>query len=805
MTRRLLRLLTALCLSLMGLLLLTGSAGHDEAEYHRQREALAEDNFSTVMGNNDWSRVQAQRPTPRPASASGSLGGHIAGDSPEVVVPLPRYESLRSRALELAEASARPEAPLVILGSSSYRGQALDGALALTLELGVTLGAEGLWKTVPLVGEEVVVVSARQKGQPEDLPLSRLAGYHVWLTPQAGEVTLELELLVPSQGRRGSLEYDFLVAKTPVTRFECDFPTPDLDPRLRAAVRSETHPTAEGVRLSASLEPSSRIHLVGFEAVGEDEGRQARVYAESLHLASVDEGGMDLFTVLRFNILYAGEQRFEVLVPEGMSVVSADGQGAFRYTTEPHEGGTLLRGETAFPIRDEYEISLRLHRELARDGEAFELALPRCQGVEREYGWLGVEVVGNLRLEEADRRGVLAVDTRQLPWEMVQSAVSPILRAYRFHSADAAVHLDAQRLPEQEPATGSVDRIQATTTVSREGAVLTDLRIELRNRLRHSLAMRLPEGTSVRSAHLDGEPAKPGVAEDGTLLFPLRRSAGGHDLVAFTLQVVLESEPGRLGLLGRPRFELPAVGLPASTVQWELYLPANNAYSALEGALEPQVYAGAGRWFQGGVAPGADGGAPMVQAVTEELTQSAGTGAMPVRIELPTEGKRLAATRYWLEADEAMSVSCWHMRGWLRGPVILLCVGLLAGCVLLAGLEGTRGPWPRRIVGTGLGLCFAGTLYALGSGGVIPALLLGGAAVALQRRVHRRAWAGARSLLGQLQRPTEDPSAQPDSEASASSAWASAGPVGQLVLLAGAGFTLLFTAITLLRVLVVLG
>lgn len=826
--RSLRSLVTTFACSLLAVLVLAGShsASQDDAEYHRLREAEAEDNFRAVMGNNDWSRVQSQRRPAKNAVSAGSSGAALSspaqqagpsgsGAGGEVVVPLPRYEAVRTRVEAMDRSDRQPDAPLVVLGASSFTGEALDGALSLRLELGVTLGAEGLWKTVPLVGEEVVVVQARLQGSGAELPLSRQNGYHVWITPDEGEVTLLLDLLVPSRGRRGSLEYDFLVAKTPVTRFDCSFPTAGLEPRLRSAVRSELSDHDKGVRLTASLEPTSRIHLVGFKDVGDDEGRTARIYAESLNLLSVDEGGHDLFTVVRFNILYAGARHFELLIPEGMTVVSADGQGAFRYVLEPGEGGTLLRGETAFPIRDEYEISLRLRKEIARDRELFDLELPRCQGVEREYGWLGVEVVGNLRLEEAERRGMLAVDVRQLPWEMVQSAVSPILRAYRFHTAEAGVRLEAQRLPEQEPATGSVDLVEASSTVSREGAVLTDLRITLRNRLRHSLALALPEGASVRSARLDGEPVKPGVAEDGTLFFPLKRSAGAHGLRAFTLQIVLEEQRGPLGLLGHPDFELPALGLPASTLHWEVFLPANNDYTRLQGDIEPQVHAGSGRWFEGGVVSGSSQAGQAQRGSFQEPSRSAGTGAMPVRIELPTEGKRLSYTRYWLEADAPVRIQCWYLRRWVRVPVASLVGLLLVLFVVLGTAKGPRGrgAWLRRAAALAAVVPLVLVLHGLGtSAALVPAVLLGVVIAAVQRGWHRKLWGGLLATGRQLGRSAgpppqteDDGDGQLSDEAAGErGAWHERSPVGQLALLAALCFLLLFSAVTLLRLLVTL-
>ena len=183
---------------------------------------------------------------------------------------------------------------------------------------------------------------------------------------------------------------------------------------------------------------------------------------------------------------------------------------------------------------------------------------------------------GKLQLEETERKEALAIDVRQLPGEMVQSAVSPILKAYRYHTAGAKVGLNATRLPEREPVSASIDRIRAFTVIAGDGQVLTDMRITLRNRLLPSLSVTLPQGTEVRSALLDGEPVKPSRDDKGRLMLPLKRSEGEERLAPFTVQVVLSAGAKPLGLFGRPAVELPAVELPASSVSWSLFLPAKN-------------------------------------------------------------------------------------------------------------------------------------------------------------------------------------------------------------------------------------
>jgi hypothetical protein len=704
----------------------------------------------------------APPPPPRPLGWTAPASGSTAE------IPLDEFSEVRDALEQIRDQAELLEGPTVALGSSEYTGEAIPGALKLHQKLQVTLGKPDEWKTVPLVGDDVVLVGATVNRRP--IPISRLNGYHVWVTKSHGEATVELTLLVPSRGPKGSLEYDFLVARTPVTRFSCRFPVADLEPRLDQAVQSEVTSEDGTSLLSATLRPTTRIHLVGFKDLGEADGQRAKVYAESLNLLSVDEGSLDLFTVVSYTILYAGAKQFDILVPEGMTVVSADGEGAFRFTLEKREDGpgTVIKGETAFPIRNKFEVSLRLKRQLGKGGEAFDVPLPRCLGVERQNGWLAVEVPGKLKLEEKAQTDVVAVDVRQLPEEMVRSAVSPIIRAYRYHSETAGVRLTATRLPEKEPESGSIDRIRAHSVVSPEGKVLTDMRITLRNRLQPTLAVQVQDDVSVRSVHLDGEAIRPSRDDDGALMLPLKRSEGGDRLEPFTLQVVMESDQAALGLFGSSSLVLPAVGLPVSTVSWTVYLPANNVYSTLEGDVEPQIFVYEATWHQpvyaeGPVRVARPGYDETGVELTEDGPSQAGSGLLGVRIELPRTGTRLDYSRYWVDRGRPLEVSFQYLRGWLRIPGgILLVLLLAAGCVLALGKRRT-GPSTRSNKWAGV-LVIAFSLWPLykvaDETGIVLGVIIGLIAVAARRGFLRSApsavadW--ARTLIGRFRERERD-------------------------------------------------
>jgi hypothetical protein len=661
---------------------------------------------------------------------------------PTVRLPLDRYARLRVEAIAKQQARSRRQGPAILYGEARYNGRAGPGGLALNLKLRLALGRPGRWKSVPLVGRDVVLTRAAVEGERGSIAVTTRGSYQVWVTRRTGDVTLDLDLLVPARGPRGSIEFDFVVPRTPVTLFSCTFPRdrgPRLQPRVDGAITSSIRPEGGGIRLSATLGPTTRIHLLGLRDLGDARSRRARVYAETLNLLSIGERVLEVFSVIRYTILYAGAREFRVLIPGRMTVLSVDGKGAFRYTLEQRPEGTLLVGETAFPIRNSYELSLRLRRESPAVSGSFQVPLPRCHGVERELGWLAVEVPGKLRLAEELRDQMLAVDVRQLPAELLRSAVSPILLSYRYHGKGRSLRLAKKSLPDHRAASESIDRARVFSVVSADGAVLTELRLTLRNRLRRSLTLKVPREVRVRSVLLDGRPSRPSRDRAGRLVLPLSRSRGATRLSSITVQVVLEDRVAGLRWVGTPELVLPAVNLPISSLAWTIYLPRSNIYSGLEsdGSGE-EPYSGQASWREPEPGrPGGSGGPPRMVTSAGETAHLVDAGALPVRIKLPRSGARLDLSRFWIEDSTPVTLSLRYMSRRLLYPLVFVLGLTLAIGVVLLGGRWASGRWRPRcwagVIAVGLS-CWP--LYKLGG----PTALAVSAAVGMAAAVVRWGW-----------------------------------------------------------------
>ncbi|MEQ1571531.1 MAG: hypothetical protein ABMA64_38240 [Myxococcota bacterium] len=450
----------------------------------------------------------------------------------------------------------------------------------------------------------------------------------MWTTDRRGPVTVSVDAWVAPSGPSGALEYDFGVVPTPITTVSLGFPRPDVAPQLEHAVTVARSVEGGATRVVANLERTDRVTVRGLRELEPTSSLPPKLYAETTHLLAVDERELELFTVVRYDILYAPAHRFEVFVPEGLRVVSADGEGAFTYQVVPDQGGVRVVGETASPMRAKYELSLELARELPEGATRF--VLPSARGVERESGWVGVEAPGRVQLEPITvTTGLAQVPVVELPDELRTASVSPLLEGFRL-VGEASLELGARALPEVEARTERIDEVRARTVVSSNGRAQTEVVVTMRNRMAPGLVVELPEGATLARALRDGEVVTPSRASDGRIVVPLRRSAPDLPL---TVQLVLEQDLGAPGWIGWLTLSLPAFDLPAAEVTWEVAWPDGH-WSEPVSAVPTQAAVGYGTWL---------------------ADQTASHAALaPAQVEL--HGIDASYARYWVPPREEITL-----------------------------------------------------------------------------------------------------------------------------------------------------
>ncbi|MCK6549555.1 hypothetical protein L6R52_27210, partial [Myxococcota bacterium] len=647
-----------------------------------------------------------------------------------VRLPLAAWRAHEAELQQLRDGAARADADRrVIIGETRYRGRSDGRNLRLVLTLRAQLADSAATKSVEVVGTDAVLVSATHEGRA--VSLARVDDRWVWLTAARGHVELEVELVIPPRGPRGSIEYRFGVVESPVTELEAFFVEAQLSPRVTGAVTSSVEPSAGGTKLRAILGPTRELHVVGFHDVDARDARPAKLYAETESLVSLSDDSVELFSVVGVTILYAPAKRFRIALPAGFDLVSADGQGAFQYAIEDDAvHGRVLVGETAFGIERHYEISLRLQRSLAPSDTALPLPLPRLLDVERDSGFVALEVPGKLSIAGVDGEGLVGIDVRELPQTILKSSVSPVVRAFRYTGDVRTATVTVARHPEKPLAAGGVDVLRATSVLTSDGRVMTDLLFTIRNNLQQYLALELADGAEVKSAVLEGDPIKPSRDRDGRILVPLRRSRStGSGLAPFRVQLVYEQSIDDLGLAGRRALALPKVLAPIASVDWSVFAPGPFDVH-LASPVGPETFVKNAQWHRGAdgsfdegdaLAEGEEGtlgasdGAIEEDADGEGMIEGEGviegegaiegvdaavhgearaSGVMPVRVQLPRDGQRLGLQRFWIGAGDVVTAELWY----LRAPLGLALELAAALAVLVAlAIVAHRRRWLARV------------------------------------------------------------------------------------------------------------
>lgn len=671
----------------------------------------------------------------------------------EVRLPLAEYRAKQEELerLEAARATAARGAG-VMVGETIYRGRSDGKNLRMQLDLHARLGDADVFKAVPVIGTDAVVLSATSAGRP--VALVKRGDRWIWHTRARGPVELSVDFVVAPRGPRGSIEYRFGVVESPVTQLFGFFPFEGLSPRVTGAVTSEVRPVDGGTELEATLRPTRQIHLVGlYDVRGEDQAA-AKVYGETQNLIALGEDGIELFSVARFTILYAAQRRFRIELPSGYEIISADGQGAFTYRVETVDHHPVLVGETAFGMRDRYEISLRLKRAFGPNDTRVRLPVPRLLDVERDTGFVAVEVPGKLSVEKVEGEGLVGIDVRELPRAIVENAVTPVVRAFRIADRRGPAFVEIARYPEASLASGGVDHVKAVTVVTADGRAMTEARFSIRNNLKQYLTVDLGEGAEVRSAAIDGEPIKPSQDDQGRVLIPLvrsRRSAGG--LVPFRVQLVYEEKLSALGLLGRTDLRLPKLEVPIASVAWRIRTPGGYETTELSSDHAPQAFVKNAGWHRTAgyydlpedpydlMAQGID------PAISDEhraaLRDGRASGAVPVRVSVPEAGHALSFSSYWVDPARPVRVRF----SYARTPLVMGAEVAATLLMALMAFLAMRFAFERRLAGA-LGAGAAALVMPVAGASIGWALILGaGAYLATRQRAKRVARVVRAALL----------------------------------------------------------
>lgn len=303
-------------------------------------------------------------------------------------------------------------------------------------------------------------------------------------------------------------------------------------------------------------------------------------------LASIDKSDMRLSTTLVLKHISALET-ITFSLPLAVEIINVTSSAMTQWSAQKlaEEQEIKIAGQVGATTQIKIHFTYRLRFETL----PLETRVPilKIRGVDHLEGFLGVEVLGNLEVNQQAVKNGISIPAKNLPKVLWQEAASPLLYGYQFYTHRFQSAVNIRRYQEIQTVIANVDRVDCVTHRTLEGKSMTRIVYFIRNNDRQFLSLTLPKNSTIWQTFLDGQPVKPAQKESGEILIPMKKSTSqGEELQSFSIEMGYISEVNKLSLKGDILNQLPAIDIPISYLKWQLYLPEYYEYSQFEGPLK---------------------------------------------------------------------------------------------------------------------------------------------------------------------------------------------------------------------------
>jgi hypothetical protein len=499
-----------------------------------------------------------------------------------VTLPLPQYESLVERSRKPAK---RPPAPPVaaVLSHVELKVSVQDALARGTLLVDGEVLAAGTSKVPLLSGPGLLEVRSAGKAVPV---LAEGGGYAVLLPgeePAHGgsrPFALQGDWAGPVTTAQGQASFQVPVPRAGSVRASFEVPGADADVRVEPGLVTRRSAAAGRTRVEATLEPGStaRVSWSTREAPSAA-GRAARYLADVKTVLTVGDADLEVATLVEIEVLDGEPDAFNLALPSGYELAGL--QGSTLDTAAQKDGQLTLTVREPATRKHQFLLALR------QSGAAGTAPFVAVAGAQRETGEIGVSALGTQEVAATEGGTLRRLDPAEASPALRTLAREPLLHAFRYHrrsSEGPALTLAVQRFEPAPVLVALAERAVVTTLMTGEGRTLTEIKLTVRNQAQPFLKISLPAGASIVSADVAGQPVKPALGQDGTRV-PLLR-AGFRPEGPYEVSFVVLRSGEALGKRGEASLTLPALDLPVSLLEWELFVPERFQVSDFTGDAE---------------------------------------------------------------------------------------------------------------------------------------------------------------------------------------------------------------------------
>jgi hypothetical protein len=301
------------------------------------------------------------------------------------------------------------------------------------------------------------------------------------------------------------------------------------------------------------------------------------VRAEIVNTISLTETLASGRAQVRYDIANAPVKELRVKVPANFQNVQITGPNI----RSREKDGNIWRVELQSPVQGTCNLTVTWEQPVSLQTNATDFVGVSADGVERETGLLALSAKAPLQVNESAAENLQRVDSSDFP-EWAGNPDSNTTLAYRYVRPGYKLSLGIRRLDDAQVLQAIVENANLTSVVADDGQTMTEMKLSLQSNGRQFLEIALPDGATVWSAFVAGQPVQPGL-RDGRVLLPIQQSAASDSSTSIELTYVgTNAFPRGHGQIG---FTSPQFDVPLKNARWEVYLPPDYDYKSFEGTM----------------------------------------------------------------------------------------------------------------------------------------------------------------------------------------------------------------------------
>jgi len=332
---------------------------------------------------------------------------------------------------------------------------------------------------------------------------------------------------------------------------------------------------------TARLQQAWRLRSESWSAVVQVEALGQSIQADVFHLYTVKPGVISGSVLINYFVVGAPATEWRIEAPLTLGNLEVLGDQVRR---DWHREGNVIVITLHQPVLGAATLLVTFDEPFTDQGAVVQPGEIRPVNVQAERGY--IELVSPRQIhstvQQAEGPGLLALDTHDLPAEFRLLSSAPPLATYQYTDRPFALSFGLQPYSPAETVRQVIDSAKLTSTISRDGEVLTEAIYLAKTRESTPLRLSLPAGLKLWDVEVDHHLVDASMDHDD-LVIPL--VSHGDTNTAIPVKLRFGQRSGSSEKIGPLHLLAPRTTTPIVSTLWTLHADSGHLLRPVDGTL----------------------------------------------------------------------------------------------------------------------------------------------------------------------------------------------------------------------------